>query len=72
MGFVFGSLAGCRWFPSFDIQVAVPAAGGSVVIPGGVPNNPALAGLHIISQVLGAQSGTVLMSNAASHVIEIN
>ncbi|MEE2886614.1 MAG: LamG-like jellyroll fold domain-containing protein, partial [Planctomycetota bacterium] len=72
MGFVFGSLAGCRWYPAFDVQVAVPAAGGSVIIPGGVPNNPALAGLHITSQVLGVQGGTILQSNAIDHAIEIN
>ncbi|MEE2886223.1 MAG: LamG-like jellyroll fold domain-containing protein [Planctomycetota bacterium] len=72
MGIAFPSLAGCQWFPSFDVQVAIPAAGGRLVIPSAVPNMAAAAGVHVFTQVLGVQGGTILMSNASDTAIEIN
>ncbi len=72
MGIAFPSLAGCRWYPSFNVQLGLTAPGGSIIIGGGVPNNPGLAGLHLTTQVIGVQGGTILQSNAIDHAIQIN
>ena len=73
MGIALPPLSGCQWYVPFDVQALFPTAkNGTIVLPGGVPNVPGLAGLKIDTQVLGAQGSRLLQSNAVSHVLEIN
>jgi hypothetical protein len=73
MGIAFPALAGCDWYTSFDVDfVVMTGTNGQLELVTGVPNSPALAGLHLDSQVLGFQGTTPLQSNALSSVVETN
>jgi len=72
MGIAFPALSGCKWYASFDVGLVLNV-NGQVTIPGGIPNNPIFAGIHVDTQVLHASLTKGFdQSNAVSHVIEIN
>ncbi len=75
MGIAFPALAGCTWFAPFDLSLVIATGpDGAATIPGAVPKSATIAGLQVITQVLGFQgAGNVkpLQSNAVSHAIEM-
>ncbi|MHC4854453.1 MAG: LamG-like jellyroll fold domain-containing protein [Planctomycetota bacterium] len=75
LGTFFGApLAGCNWHVGLgplQVLLAIPKSG-VLTIPVPIPNNRALAGVHVESQLLGRLTRTLSMSNALSSVVEIN
>ncbi|MHC5071613.1 MAG: hypothetical protein ACYTGO_14125 [Planctomycetota bacterium] len=65
---------GCNWHVGLgplQVLLAIPKSG-VLTIPVPIPNNRALAGVHVESQLLGRLTRTLSMSNALSSVVEIN
>ena len=71
MGIAFPNLSGCRWYPSFDVEIVGSTTNGQVLVPLPIPTSTSLAGLGVDTQMLGVPgSGPIIMSNAIS--TEIN